>query len=166
MAYFAEIRTDNNEVLRVIVVNDNDVVNNGGNLSTEAETWVANNHPQDPFILEELGTYPDTYWKQTSKTQEFRVNFASVKGTYDSANDRFLGIKPHASWTPNENGEWKAPVDKPNTKTFDVNTEIFIYKWKESTQEWIGAKSPRYFIWDSNSLTWVENGLEEDWQNG
>ena len=41
-----------------------------------------------------------------------------------------------------------------------------MYKWKESTQQWIGAKSPRYFTWDASSLTWVENGLEEDWQNG
>ena len=54
MAHFAEIRTDNNEVLRVVVVNNSDVNANGGDLSTEAETWVANNIPQDPLILEEF----------------------------------------------------------------------------------------------------------------
>ena len=167
MAYFAEIRSDNNEVLRVIVVNDNDVANNGGNLSAQAETWVANNHSQDVIIKEELGgVYPQTYWKQTSKRKEFRQNFAGRGGTYDAANDRFLTIKPYESWTANSNGEWEAPVAKPTTKTFDANTQIFWYKWKESTQQWIGAKAPRYFTWDSNSLVWVENGIEGDWQNG
>ena len=37
-------------------------------------------------------------------------------------------------------------------------------KWKESTQEWIGILSTRYFTWDSNTLQWDENGLEEDWE--
>jgi hypothetical protein len=30
MAYFSEVRTDNNEVIRTIVVADSDVANNGG----------------------------------------------------------------------------------------------------------------------------------------
>ena len=50
MAHFAEIRSDNNKVLRVVVINNNDVVNNGGELSTQVETWVANNISADPII--------------------------------------------------------------------------------------------------------------------
>ena len=73
MAHFAEIRSDNNKVLRVVVINNSDVNANGGDLSAEAETWVANNIPQDSLIKEELGgTYPDTYWKQTSYNNNFR----------------------------------------------------------------------------------------------
>ena len=46
MAHFAECRVDNNEVIRVIVVSDQDVADNGGKNSTEAEQWVKNNHTQ------------------------------------------------------------------------------------------------------------------------
>lgn len=67
MAHFAEIKSSNNKVLRVVVINNDDVANNGGEYSTEAETWVANFIPNDPFILEDNGgNYPETYWKQTS----------------------------------------------------------------------------------------------------
>ena len=45
MAHFAEIKSDDNTVLRVVVVNNSDVDANGGDLSAEAETWVANNTP-------------------------------------------------------------------------------------------------------------------------
>ena len=66
MAHFAEIKSNDNTVLRVVVINNSDVDANGGDLSASAETWVANNTSEDPLIKEELGgTYPDTYWKQT-----------------------------------------------------------------------------------------------------
>ena len=45
MAHFAEIRSDDNKVLRVVVINNEDVANNGGEYSSESETWVANNIP-------------------------------------------------------------------------------------------------------------------------
>ena len=43
MAHFAEIKQSDNIVIRVIVVSDNDLANNGGEYSTESETWVKNN---------------------------------------------------------------------------------------------------------------------------
>ena len=64
MAHFAEIQSSDNKILRVVVINDSDVVANGGEYSSEAETWVANNIPND--ITLELDPYPSTYWKQTS----------------------------------------------------------------------------------------------------
>ena len=64
MAHFAEIRSDDNKVLRVVVINNEDVANNGGEYSSESETWVANNIPNDLTL--ELDPYPETYWKQTS----------------------------------------------------------------------------------------------------
>ena len=42
MAHFAEIRSSDNEVLRVVVISDEDVAANGGELSTQAETFVKN----------------------------------------------------------------------------------------------------------------------------
>tara|TARA_Y100001973_G_C5173152_1_gene320292 strand:+ start:270 stop:623 length:354 start_codon:yes stop_codon:yes gene_type:complete len=92
MADFSEIRSDNNEVIRVVKISDEDVAANGGNLSVEAETWVANNIPNDSFLMEQRGwsEYPDTYWKQTAKDNSFRKCFGRKGSTYDSSHDGFI----------------------------------------------------------------------------
>ena len=77
MAHFAEIKSDDNEILRVVVMSNDDIDSNGGELSTQAETWVANNMDPDELIKEQYGgTYPNTYWKQTSYNNNFRGRFA------------------------------------------------------------------------------------------
>ena len=130
MAHFAEIRTDNHKVLRVIVVDNADVAANGGDQSTQAETWVSNNISQDPIILEELGTYPTTYWKQTSYNNNFRGIFAGVDYTYDSTADKFKPRKPYDSWTWDDTDwNWKPPVDVP--------TDDNRYRWDEDNTEWV-----------------------------
>ena len=58
MAHFAEINSNDNKVLRVIVVNNEDVNANGGDQSTQAETFVKNL----------IGTGDNTYWKHISCT--------------------------------------------------------------------------------------------------
>ena len=121
MAHFAKL-DENNIVTEVITFSNQEVTDNGGDLSVEAENFVSARHP---------GT-----WKQTSYNHTFRKK-------YD---------------------DWQAPVAKPTTKIFDDSTNIYMEKWKESTQEWIGILSTRYFTWDSNILQWNENGLEEDWE--
>lgn len=148
MAHFAKL-DDNNIVTDVITFSNQEVIDNGGDLSVEAENFVAARHP---------GT-----WKQTSYNHTFRKKYAGVGDTYDSVKDKFITAQPYASWSLDVNDDWQAPITEPDTKVFDVNTNIYFYKWKESTQEWIGILSTRYFTWDSNSLIWVENGLEEDW---
>jgi hypothetical protein len=114
MAHFAKL-DDNNIVTDVITFSNQEVIDNGGDLSVEAENFVA-------------------------------------------------ARQPYASWSLDVNDEWQAPISRPNTKFFDDSTNVYIEKWKESTQEWIGILSTRYFTWDSNTLQWNENGLEEDWQ--
>ena len=57
MAHFAEIRSSDNVILRVVVINDSDVTANGGEYSSESETWVANNIPNDLTL--ELDPYPE-----------------------------------------------------------------------------------------------------------
>ena len=61
---------------------------------------------------------------QTSYNGKFRNKFAAVGDVYDRTNDVFLPPKPYASWIIEkyEEGElpkakWKAPVDKPKTKS-------------------------------------------------
>ena len=92
MASFAEIKSDNNEVLRIVVINNSDVDTNGGELSTQAETWVSNFVSQCEIIKEKfLETYPNTYWKQCSFSNAFRHKYPDHPGsTYDPVNDVFI----------------------------------------------------------------------------
>tara|TARA_R100000963_G_C4594693_1_gene70608 strand:- start:27 stop:518 length:492 start_codon:yes stop_codon:yes gene_type:complete len=160
MAYFSEVRTDNNGVIRTIVVADSDVANNGGDLSVEAETWVANNIPNDPIIKEESGgVYPDTYWKQTSKQRAFRKNFAGPGYTYDAAKDVFISPQPYASWTLNESNEWQAPIAIPKQYSGDDPTATNVYierTWDEENQKWIGVQieTDLNYEWNPVSSEW------------
>lgn len=148
MAHFAKL-DKNNTVIEVITFYNDEVNANGGDLSVEAENFVSARHG---------GT-----WKQTSYNGNFRKQYAGVGWSYDAAKDIFIVPQPYSSWSLDSNNDWQAPIEEPNTKVFDADTNIYFYKWKELTQEWIGILSTRYFTWDSNSLIWVENGLEEDW---
>ena len=155
MAHFAEIRSDDNKVLRVVVINNEDVANNGGEYSSESETWVANNIPNDLTL--ELDPYPETYWKQTSyntrdgnyhtqdengffvlsddQTKAKRFRYAIQSGTYDSAEDIFIDPKPFPSWTfNNPTKAWDPPTPMPNE--VDDNGLIILYDWNEETQTW------------------------------
>ena len=155
MAHFAEIRSDDNKVLRVVVINNEDVANNGGEYSAESETWVANNIPNDLTL--ELDPYPETYWKQTSyntrdgnyhtqdengffvlsddQTKAKRFRYAIQSGTYDSAEDIFIDPKPFPSWTFNNTTKaWDPPTPMPNE--VDDNGLIILYDWNEETQTW------------------------------
>ena len=135
MAHFAEIRSDNNKVLRVVVISNSNVDANGGDNSSQAETWVANNTPNDPIIKEESGgSWPDTYWKQTSYNNNFRQVYAGPGYTYDSSIDKFIPPKPHDNWVWDEtNWRWKPPVDAPS----DGNGP---YKWDQENSQWNSIK--------------------------
>ena len=155
MAHFAEIRSDDNKVLRVVVINNEDVANNGGEYSSESETWVANNIPNDLTL--ELDPYPETYWRQPSyntrdgnyhtqdengffvlsddQTKAKRFRYAIQSGTYDSAEDIFIDPKPFPSWTFNNTTKaWDPPTPMPNE--VDDNGLIILYDWNEETQTW------------------------------
>ena len=63
---------------------------------------------------------------------------ASINGTYDEVNDRFLNQKPFASWILDENNDWKAPVDAP-ARSVDAEGNYdysIIYVWDEDNQQW------------------------------
>ena len=52
MAHFAEVRSDNNKVIRVIFVGNDQCEANGGEDSEQCEQWVKDFHPNDPILLE------------------------------------------------------------------------------------------------------------------
>ena len=139
MAHFAEIRNDTNKVLRVIVISNSQCSENGGENTTELEQWVKNNHANDPVIEQELGTYPETFWKQTSYNTHLnehanggtplRGNYAGIGYNYDSENDLFYPDKPFNSWTLDLNtADWTAPKPYPNDGQ--------LYVWNEDNLNW------------------------------
>ena len=118
MAHFAELNSSN-EVLRVIVVSNDDVDANGGNQHADAETFVTTIVP--------YGT-GGVAWKQCSYNNNFRKQYAGIGYTYNSSKNKFIADKPYASWTLNSSDDWQAPVDKPDDDK--------RYNWNETDREW------------------------------
>ena len=116
MAHFAEIGL-NNTVLRVIVVNNNELLDENG---VEQEAKGA----------EFCRTLFGGTWVQTSYNGNIRKNYAGVGYTYDSSRDAFIPPQPYPSWTLNEDTcLWEAPMPMPESEQ--------PHTWDEESQAWI-----------------------------
>ena len=94
--------------------------------------------------------YPDTYWKQTSKTNSFRKQYAGKGMTYDSTKDKFIGSQPFSSWVLDENDDWQAPVTYPT----DITDKRI--SWDEAGQKWTAKDSEdNNYNWGASALAWV-----------
>ncbi len=118
MAHFAELNSSN-EVLRVIVVSNDDVDANGGDLHADAETFVTTIVPHSTGGVA---------WKQCSYNNNFRKQYVGKGCTYDPSKDIFIAAKPYDSWTLNSSSDWEAPVNKPNDGK--------RYNWNETDRQW------------------------------
>ena len=118
MAHFAELNSSN-EVLRVIVVSNDDVNANGGDQHADAETFVTTIVPHSTGGVA---------WKQCSYNHNFRKQYAGKGYTYNPSKDKFIADKPYPSWTLNSSSDWEAPVDKPDDGK--------IYIWNETDRQW------------------------------
>ena len=143
MAHFAELDS-NSVVIRVVVISNNDVNANGGDLSAEAETFVGT---LIPFI-------DGVAWKQTSYNNNFRKQYARIGGKYDTVRDNFLAEQPYPSWALDGNDDWQAPILRPN---------VIVPDWDEDNLRWIGTAFTEAdlsvklnYRWDVPSLEWVE----------
>jgi len=67
-------------------------------------------------------------WVQTSYNNRIRKQYAGIGFTYDAVKDQFVAPQPFASWTLDSNNDWQAPTPKPEGS----------------------------FIWDEETLAWVE----------
>jgi hypothetical protein len=114
MAHFAQLNEEN-LVTQVIVVANQDTTDDTG---TENEAVGA------AFCANLLGGT----WKQTSYNARIRKNYAGIGYKYDATLDAFIAPQPFASWTLDENAQWKAPVDMP--------TDDKRYTWNEATTSW------------------------------
>ena len=118
MAHFAELNSSN-EVLRVIVVSNDDVNANGGDKHADAEAFVATIVPHSTGGVA---------WKQCSYNNNFRKQYAGKGYTYNSSKNIFIADKPYPSWTLDSNDDWQAPVNKPNDGK--------RYNWNETDRQW------------------------------
>jgi len=152
MAHFAELNSSN-EVLRVIVISNDDVEANGGELSSEAETFVASIVPHSTG---------GTAWKQTSYNSNFRKQYAGIGYSYDSSKDKFITPQPYPSWSLDANDDWKAPVTYPTVTEISSNP-VYI-TWDEANQKWLGQTNDLTvdpitstdYTWDATNLQWNE----------
>ena len=114
MAHFAELDA-NNVVLRVIVVNNDELMDNGD----ESE-------PKGIAFCQSLF---GGNWVQTSYNATFRKNFAVEGAVYDAQRDAFISPKLYPSWVLNEETcRWKPPIARP--------TDGKKYVWDEATISW------------------------------
>jgi|TARA_E500000178_G_C17016257_1_gene753137 hypothetical protein len=144
MAHFAELNSSN-EVLRVIVISNDDVNSNGGDYSSSAETFVASIVPYQTGGVS---------WKQTSYNNNARKQYAGVGYTYDSSKNKFIAPQPFNSWSLDSNDDWQAPVTYPSTD--EVGSNILLIDWDEGNLRWTGKHDETNYIWDSSALSWSE----------
>jgi hypothetical protein len=150
MAHFAELNSSN-KVLQVIVISNTDVDANGGDESTQAETFVASIVP--------YGT-GGVAWKQTSYNNNFRKQYAGIGFSYDSSKDKFILPQPYPSWSLDSSDDWQAPVTYPTVT--EINSVDVIISWDEDNQKWLGETYTgdpivtTNYTWDASSLAWTE----------
>lgn len=149
MAYFSEIDSSNNKVIRTIVVNDADVAANGGNNSAQAEEWVRDNTPQDPIVKERFynGNYPETYWKQTYKDGSSRKNYGTQNYVWDEAKQIFIAPKPYSNYILDENNDWVPPIP------YCYNDSEGSIEWDDANIRWITTDGTKYY--DADSDSWI-----------
>ena len=159
MAHFAEL-DGSNIVLRVIVIDNDEVIANGGDESTQAEEYVKN-----LVGLSENGVV----WKQTSYNHNFRKTYAVRGFVYDGGRDIFRPEQPYPSWALDENNDWRAPVAYPTVVEYDwddkgkaavIKAPYYIH-WDESESKWIATSYPEadgsiqaFHTWNASTLLW------------
>jgi hypothetical protein len=144
MANFTEIN-DNNVVLRVIVIDDNDVIANGGDQSVGAEEFVKKLVPFTSGVR----------WVQTSINGSFRKQYADIGCTFNSIKNKFIAPQPYSSWSLDTNDDWQAPVAYPTVLFFE--NIRYLITWDEANLRWIGVLGKNdYFYWAPGSSSWIK----------
>ena len=144
MAHFAELNSSN-EVLRVVVISNDDVNANGGDQHADAETFVAT------IVSHATG---GTAWKQTSYNNNFRKQYAGIGMKFDASKNKFLLPKPFASWALDSNDDWQAPVTYPSVT--EIDSKFVLVSWDEANQKWLGEVDSTNYEWDATNKQWNE----------
>jgi hypothetical protein len=145
MAHFAELDI-NNKVIRVLTGCNQDIANNGGELSEQAANYFGT---YTPHLNEGVK------WIQTSYNNNFRKKYAGIGDTYDSVKDKFISPQPFASWSLDSNDDWQAPVSYPTVTKNGDSKGLSIY-WDEINLRWLGKSlENNEFLWIPSSFSWV-----------
>jgi len=128
MAHFAEIDS-NNIVVKVIVINNEDV----GNLSFPESEKLG-----QEYIKNVIGLAGK--WLQTSYNGNFRENFAGASWWYIPEKDIFVPPKPYDSWKLTNEGMWEAPKPIPTEPGKFYIWEEDKKIWKEAAQGCCGPQ--------------------------
>jgi len=108
MSHFAKI--DSNNIVTEVIVAEQDFINSGA--------------VGDSFN-----------WVQMSIHGNFRGATGSIGMEYHKDIDKFLPVKPYASWVLNDSNMWVTPSEYPGNLSMDAPlTET--YTWNEETQSW------------------------------
>tara|TARA_R100000742_G_C4227196_1_gene49558 strand:+ start:259 stop:723 length:465 start_codon:yes stop_codon:yes gene_type:complete len=152
MAHFAELKamtdptgftSDSHQVVQRVVVVGNDVV--PSDMHVDGETWCTN-------------FFKGGIWKQTSYNHNFRKQYAGKGYVYDPVKDKFLARQPYASWSLDDNDDWKAPVAYPTVTEYGDPAEPYHIQWNEAGQKWTATDNSdpeQNFNWDASALAWV-----------
>jgi hypothetical protein len=149
MAHYAEL-DKNNVVIRVLTACNQDIADNGGELSEQAANYFGT---YTPFLKEGVK------WVQTSYNSNFRKQYAAIGYTYDSVKDKFIAPQPFQSWILDSNDDWEAPVAYPTILTYSDPSEPNIrysILWDEDNKKWIAEDKYRNeYEWSSQNLSWI-----------
>lgn len=119
MAHFAKL-DENNIVIDIIVVS-NEVLKDENGVEIEQRG------------IDFCKSLDDGNWVQTSYTQSFRKNFASIGAKYDSRLDAFIPPIPYPSWTIDEIRCIPVPpVPEPTLAESGGR-----HTWDEDNQRWV-----------------------------
>ena len=122
MAHFAQL-DENNNVIKSVVVNNDDIQN----LPFPESEPVCVVHLKELFGSE-------TIWKQYSYNKNFRINCAIVGGKFYpnyAEHGGFSPPKPYDDWTFNEEVFcWVAPVPRPKG-------ELHLWEWDPENHNWV-----------------------------
>ena len=155
MAHFAELN-GSNVVQRVLVYSNVEIVRNGGDWSSEAET----------HINSKMGGT----WKQCSYNFTQRGRFPSAGWTWNPSLNKFQEPKPFNSWTwNNSDNEYQAPVTKPSGDVlwYTVGDENIQYPltWDETGGRWVTLDNTgqhKEWVPASSSFSNISNPFEEE----
>lgn len=180
MAHFAKI-DENNIVVDLKVINDSDVLANGGERSTQAEQWVSDNFGGGTWKQVSFNTKHNKYYNSetgelhSNQTKAYRMNYPGVGSHYIPSLDGFTaGRKPYDSWTVKQDiCTWQPPVAFPTVTTTGTTLQTsegvnyeqpYVYDWDEDNQRWTAFTADQNgvvqnnYIWNATDLQWeVDN---------
>jgi len=178
MAHYAKL-DENNIVVKVNVIDNQEVENNGGDRSAQAEQYVSDTYGggtwKQTSYNTNIGRYynPETGLEDEDQSKAYRKNYAGIGYIYHSDIDAFSPPKPYESWTLNSTtARWQPPVQFPTITTTGTTLtgplgvsyeQIYDYYWDEDNTRWkanvgdVNGVIISKHIWNATNLQWEDD---------